>query len=323
MRKIKKLIVPMFIIGILLFSCIPSASAWSSHGLALSYVLQNENWLDEYDNITITEYSYEDVDTEPYSPDFVIRYLEGSIGEKTTAKKILTTYADEPDWNMDTNLELSKLQILTGGSQGYRHQYYGLGFLRIGAGPKRAQYWLDLAKIANERGDLYWTFRFLARGIHHIEDLTCPYHGVPAPIGIIFSKIIKIGELTTIASNHHYNMEEFQGQQINHTNPEWLSVLNEAEPLDLNKVRSVTWLGQYAASISKNNVRSLWTIENELFGEKISNPEEWLYTEDPTFSFEGKEDVVERYNEEILKSFTNFATFSRTFLQYARINIGL
>ena len=43
----------------------------------------------------------------------------------TSAAAILTNYADEPDWKMDQDLNLSPLQVLTGGSQGRRHKYYG------------------------------------------------------------------------------------------------------------------------------------------------------------------------------------------------------
>lgn len=64
---------------------------------------------------------------------------------------------------MDTDLNVSKFQKFTGGSQGFRHQYYDIWFIRLGQGPERAQYWFDLAEKAHEKGDDYWTFRFLAR----------------------------------------------------------------------------------------------------------------------------------------------------------------
>jgi len=78
----------------------------------------------KYNNITITEYHYSDIDTEPYNPDFKILYKEGYIGEQTSALEILSIYADEPDWDMDTNLKLSSFQKIIGGSSGWRHQYY-------------------------------------------------------------------------------------------------------------------------------------------------------------------------------------------------------
>jgi hypothetical protein len=128
MKKFKRIIFSLILTFTFLFSFAVPAYAWNSHGLTLSYCIDDVSWLSQYNDITITEYSYSDADTEPYNPDFKIQYLDGKIGEKTTATKILITYADEPDRDMDTNLNLSKFQMLTGGSQGFRHQYYQLFF---------------------------------------------------------------------------------------------------------------------------------------------------------------------------------------------------
>jgi hypothetical protein len=158
LKKIKRIYICAFLILIFVLSIIAPVYGWDSHGLTLSYELTNVDWLPKYDNITVTAYSYEDVDTSAINPLFKIEYLDAKIGDKTTAAKILTTYADEPDWNMDTDLNVSKFQKFTGGSQGFRHQYYGVWFIRLGQGPERAQYWFDLAEKAHEKGDGYWTF---------------------------------------------------------------------------------------------------------------------------------------------------------------------
>jgi hypothetical protein len=324
-RLSKKLLAFLVLTSIFVSFALSPVYGWNSHGETLSYVLENIDWLKNYNSITITPYAYKDVDTEPYGPNFKIQYLDGNIGDKTTAIKILTTYADEPDWDMDKGLSLSKLQVLTGGSQGFRHQYYGLGFIRIGVGPERAQYWFDLASIAHKRGDTYWTFRFLARALHQIQDLTQPYHGVPAPIGIILKNIKSIGTLTNIASNHHYNLEEYQGQMIAMKNPSWLSVLTETTPLPVepDKLKSIEWLGKYAADISRSRVRVLWPLENEFFGENVNKGNALWYYDKSTVKFATLGSVQEKYDEAIFWSLKNFASFSRLLLEYAKIKISL
>jgi len=321
MNKLRKFLVCVFIAFLLIFGVIKPVYGWNSHGLTLSYVLQDIDLLSKYNNITITEYSYKNVDTEPINPNFEIKYLDGKVGDKTTAIDILTTYADEPDWDMDTDLTLSKFQKLTGGSQGWRHQYYGLGFIRLGTGPERAQYWFDLAKKAHEKGDDYWTFRFLARGIHHIEDLTCPYHTVPAPTGIIFKYITRISNLMVMAINHHYNVEEYQGQQVALKNPNWIDCLTQAKPLDA-EVKSVEWLGKYAASLGRKDVKTLWGFENEFFGSSISGDKEWYYDKS-TVGIAPQGSVQAEYDEAIFKALSRFSSFSQTFLEYAKENLGL
>jgi len=321
MKKYRKLLVSVSLVFLLIFGIVQPTYGWNSHGLTLSYVLQNEGWLSQYNDITITEYSYKDVDTAPVNPNFEIKYLDGEIGGKTTAVKILTTYADEPDWDMDTGLSLSKLQKLTGNAQGWRHQYYGLGFIRLGVGPERAQYWFDLAKTAHEKGDDYWTFRFLARGIHHIEDLTCPYHTVPAPTGIIFKYITRISKLMAMAINHHYNMEEYQGQQIGLENPDWISCLKQAKSLDV-EVKSVEWLGKYAATFGRKDVRILWGLENRFFGSSVSGDKLWYYDKS-SVGIAPQGSVQAQYDAAIFKALSRFSSFSQTFLEYAKEKLEL
>lgn len=322
MRKLRKSIFSVVLAFTLLFSFVSPAFAWNSHGLTLSYCLDNLSWLSKYNDITITEYAYSDVDTEPYNPDFKIQYLEGNIGEKTNAVEILTTYADEPDWDMDTNLNLSKFQILTGGSQGFRHQYYQLFFIRLGVGPHRAQYWYDLSKTAYERGDLYWTFRFLARALHHIEDLTCPYHDIPAPAGIIVQNILKIKKFIMVAASHHYNMEEYQGLQIELKNEKWISTLRNASLPDIKDIPSVEWLGKYAAKIGRNDVRKLWPLEDKFFSPELSSGELWLFDK-TKIGIAPSGSVQEEYDKIILEPLARFSSFSQTLLNYTKDNLGL
>jgi len=128
-RKFLSVILIVLLPGLFLAS---PADAWNSHGACTNIIIGDQEWLKAYDNITVTPWTYADVDTASVGPNFVQQFIEGAPGTVTSAVAILTNYADEPDWKMDQDLNLSPLQVLTGGSQGWRHQYYGLGWLRLG-----------------------------------------------------------------------------------------------------------------------------------------------------------------------------------------------
>ncbi len=169
MKKNRKLLCATLIVILAAFLLASPVDAWNSHGACTKIIIADQEWLRSYENITITPWTYDDVDTAPVGPNFLLQYIEGKPGTMTSAAAILTNYADEPDWKMDQDLNLSSFQALTGGSQGWRHQYYGLGWLRFGVAPSRAQYFFDLAGKADEKGDLYWTFRYLARAMHYVQ----------------------------------------------------------------------------------------------------------------------------------------------------------
>ncbi|MGB6606731.1 MAG: hypothetical protein WBF28_02850, partial [Atribacterota bacterium] len=167
----------LLILSVLIFSSI-NVFSWNSHFFYTELAIKNNNWINNFSEIEITPYTYEDIDQDEYNPEFVTKYVEGEIGEKTKASDILINYSDEPDWDLDTNLELNKLQALTGGSQGYRHMYFSVfaGLLKAGDAPKRANHFFEMSKIAFGKGDNYWGFRFAARAIHYLEDVSQPYH---------------------------------------------------------------------------------------------------------------------------------------------------
>jgi hypothetical protein len=157
MKRNRKLLCVGLVAALALFCLVSPVDAWNSHGACTKLIISDQGWLKAYDAITVTRWTYEDLDTAAIGPNFVLQYIEGKPGTVTSAAAILTNYADEPDWKMDQDLNLSPFQVLTGGSQGWRHQYYGLGWLRFGVAPSRAQYFFDLAGKAREKGDLYWT----------------------------------------------------------------------------------------------------------------------------------------------------------------------
>jgi hypothetical protein len=101
--------------------------------------------------------------------------------QPVSARQILARYSSEPDNGMDKGLDASRHQKIMGGtnpnmtsSQGFRHMSFLLG--RLGEAPDRAQLFFDLGAKAIQTGHPYWGFRFVAWGLHYLEDLGTPVH---------------------------------------------------------------------------------------------------------------------------------------------------
>ena len=230
------LILSVFILGSI------NVFSWSSHFFYTELAIKNNDWINNFPGIEITPYTYEDVDQDEYNPEFVIKYVEGEIGEKVEASDILINYSDEPDWDLDTNLELNKLQALTGGSQGYRHMYFSVfaGLLKAGDAPKRANHFFEMSKIAFGKGDNYWGFRFAARAVHYLEDISQPYHTYPAPLDVLFKKYFNVKKLTVLVTNAHYGYEDFNGYLFKHKKDEFYNLLPEVKTVKMDDVADST-----------------------------------------------------------------------------------
>lgn len=237
--KLKKkiLIYILLILSVLALSYI-NAFSWNSHYFYTELAIKNNDWVNNFPEIEVTPYTYEDIDQDEYNPEFAIKYFEGEIGEKVKASDILINYSDEPDWDLDTNLELNKLQALTGGSQGYRHMYFSVfaGLLKAGDAPKRANHFFEMSKSAFGKGDNYWGFRFAARAIHYLEDISQPYHTYPAPLDVLFKKFFNVKKLTVLVTNAHYGYEDFNGYLFEHKKEEFYNLLPEVKTVKMDDV---------------------------------------------------------------------------------------
>lgn len=234
-RKISIFI--LLILSVFILSSI-NAFSWNSHFFYTELAIKNNDWINNFPEIEITPYTYEDIDHDEYNPEFVIKYLEGEIEEKVKASEILINYSDEPDWDLDTNLDLNKMQALTGGSQGYRHMYFSVfaGLLKAGVAPQRANHFFEMSKIAFEKGDNYWGFRFAARAIHYLEDLSQPYHTYPAPLDVLFKKFFNVNKLTVMVTNAHYGYEDFNAYLFEHKKEEFFNLLPEVKTVKMDDV---------------------------------------------------------------------------------------
>jgi len=305
-------ILKVMIIAVLVTVLLPQTLfAWSLHGEMTKLVLDSLPWIDRYNNITITEYSYND--SSPYNSKYKITYLDGNIGDKTSAKKIFSLYADEPDWGMDDGLSLSSSQALTGGSQGWRHQYFLLfgGILRLGDAPGRALHFYNMAVVAFKVKDFYWGFRFLARALHYLQDLTMPFHTNPGPTMLLISNLFDINGLTSMVSNHHFALEDYQEYKIKKRDLLYIRSLRDTDPI---KVSDVWEAGFEVANRSKNYSESLWNLQCKIFGDNLSSKTRVQIHPEKVSSGALKNE----YDKIIIGSLIDFSAITKGFLRYAR-----
>jgi len=238
MRPKKKIsILILLILSVLALSSV-NVFSWNSHFFYTELAIKNNDWVNNFPEIEITPYTYEDIDHDEYNPEFVIKYIDEKIGEKVKASDILINYSDEPDWDLDTNLDLNKIQALTGGSQGYRHMYFSVfgGLLKAGVAPQRANHFFEMSKFAFEKGDNYWGFRFAARTLHYLEDVSQPYHTYPAPLDVLFKKFFNVKKLTVLVTNAHYGYEDFNGYLFEHKKEEFYNLLPEVKTVKMDDI---------------------------------------------------------------------------------------
>ncbi|MBT9130037.1 MAG: hypothetical protein DDT42_00365 [candidate division WS2 bacterium] len=297
---------------------------WSEHGLMTAQVIGSLSWVKDYNNITITPYTYHKYDNSVYNEKFIIKYLEGSVGDKTDALTILSIYSDEPDWDMDTDLNLSRFQILTGNSQGYRHQRYVAfgGLLRAGVAHKRVQHFYNLSRIAFKNNDAYWGFRFLARSLHFLQDLTQPQHALPAPNNIIIREIIDIRSFTIMCVNHHLTLEDYyQTTQIKNGNEEYIKTLREAKPA---RIRNPYKSAIIASRRARRLIGNLWNRMENFFGREISAKSRFNITQDELqllLTNPAKQEARVKLDQTVLTALNLFSSYSKGLVEFARRDI--
>jgi hypothetical protein len=134
------------------------------------------------------------------------RFIVVADREKVAPLAVLASAADEPDYGHDINL-FSDNPGAVGAVYGFGPQPFGdarfqyssqapfhmgffhesavvyaaAGFLERSWPDWRAYQYMGLARLAFASGHSYWGYRFLGWGLHHIQDLTQPYHAKPLP----------------------------------------------------------------------------------------------------------------------------------------------
>jgi hypothetical protein len=237
------------------------AQAWTNHYLitkaALSQILelQDEKVLPTPFTELLSTLGYKD--RLEFNKTLIIKKdyefapkLNETPGVSVRASEILAKYSDEPDWGMDLALfdvdqypqlwknEYSMMGGKTGGSsQGFRHMYWRgmtlrnpittfklplqMEFSAMGQAPNRALDFIRLSRLAAQKGQRYWSLRFLACALHYIEDVSQPYHAVQTPtkefIAMPFKKPYGSGkdqfvlQMQHIIEYYHHAFEEYIG----------------------------------------------------------------------------------------------------------------
>ena len=280
------------------------------------------------------------------------RFIALADGEPVSALAVLASAADEPDYGHDINLfsdNPGEVAALYGfGPQsfgderfeyssqapfhmGFFHEnpvvYAAAGFLARSWPDWRAYQYMGLARLAFATGHPYWGYRFLGWGLHHVQDLTQPYHAKPLPGVELASMLLmegkalagygedKLAAVERVATRH-MEVEKYQaawlyrvlrgGQQVH---PMLQAYVDTAEdgvypPYSVDYLREVVSAQSAAAGAG--------------FDEAIG---QWLATAPATHSFSAGNQVQrEDYdhpllNQQLFQLLGHFGAHSRNFVR--------
>lgn len=173
--------------------------------------------------------------SDPVEPAF-FEVFEDVAGTEESARDVLVTYVDEPDWRIDDQLwgftEYGYGKLPYGEKTGtasrapfhvlFHHENLIVRLfapeLAEGMTLDRVELFERLAALALRTGHPYWGYRFLAWTLHYVEDLAQPYHSKAVPsagwgyyLKFMFSlqkERIK-RETTQLVKNRHFAYEDF------------------------------------------------------------------------------------------------------------------
>ncbi len=278
------------------------AFAWGGHKEVTYYCLKDVEWIKNFDSIKITPFNYEDSDRRlaPY----YIPYKEGNIGDTTSALEILITYCEEPDWGLDKDIDSFLFKILGYiglDSSAWRHGYWIMGPIKLGGAPERFIYYYNMSINAFKNGDIYWGFRFLARCLHYIEDITQPQHTYPVPYKVIVQKQFNPKKIIPIVQNHHFTLERYQAYQCRVGNPKYVNILTSAKPIEPKDLKA--FIVESAIKSSKK-AEEIWDIQSKLYGADIDKEEEFNWYP----GLEQDEALKTRYDDIILEQLSDLAS---------------
>lgn len=349
--NVKLLKLSLFLIVLLWLAC--NAAAWARHDLMTAEVVKDLGWLDKFSNVTVTEYLYDDSSISQikiryfndnpgklgtqdfyyhalYEP--VMFFTGAPVGAEISARQLLTDFSDEPDWEMDQNLDLSWMQAFHGESQGYRHIYYPtwsfhipMGFLAQGETPERADHFYSMAKRAFERGDTYWGFRFLARAMHYVQDMSQPYHTRQFYWKYISLKDPYAGTIQNI-KNYHFAYESFIANRIRLEQEGQIpTVLVSAIRYSLPvQTDSPSDLVRYIALRSYWRSSATWKNSIDFFGTKHLSSKGTTITTDEFFTLLKRDDrVADEFMMDTESRMVLFGKATKSFLEFARRDLNL
>jgi len=278
------------------------------------------------------------------------RFIRVANGEKVSALAVLASAADEPDYGHDINLFSDNPGEVAGrygfGPQpfgdprfqyssqapfhmGFFHEnpvvYAAADFLQRSWPDWRAYQYMGLARLAFSTGHPYWGYRFLGWGLHHIQDLTQPYHAKPLPGVELASMLLMEGKaLAGFDSDKHAAIERVatRHMEVEKYQSAWLRRLlraGQAHPMleayvDLTEDASYP---PYSVDYLREVVSGQSAEQSAAFDEAIG---QWLETAPVTTDFSAGNKVQrEDYNhpalnQQLFKLLGHFGAHSRIYV---------
>ncbi len=166
-----------------------------------------------------------------------------SAGDTATAREVLETASEEPDFGMDVGL-FADNKTTFGAEYGFGTQPFGnpeldygtqapfhmaffhenfiiklaAPFSKISHVEYRIRLYTALASFAFKTGHDYWGYRFAGWALHYIQDMAVPYHARMTPgigtLRLIWANLFyseeKRNGLLNILSNRHLVFEKYQ-----------------------------------------------------------------------------------------------------------------
>jgi hypothetical protein len=184
----------------------------------------------------------------PHSKGATQRFVALQPGEAVAPLAVLASACDEPDYGHDVNLfddnpghpdygfgsqPFGNPAVAIGSQAPFHMGFFHQGRVFNTLAPSfartftelRVQQYGGLAVLAWQTGHAYWGWRFAGMALHHVEDLTQPYHASAAPgatLGHMMWVNLKaqLGAptdrqgLVVLQSNRHFVLENFQTRWI-------------------------------------------------------------------------------------------------------------
>lgn len=176
------------------------------------------------------------------------RFVTLQPGDAVAPLAVLASACDEPDYGHDINLfddnpahpdygfgkqPFGNPAIAIGSQAPFHMGFFHQGVIFNTLAPSfartftelRVQQYGGLAVLAWQTGHAYWGWRFAGMALHHVEDLTQPYHASAAP-GATLSHMMWVNlkaqlgapadrqGLVVLQSNRHFVLEQFQTRWI-------------------------------------------------------------------------------------------------------------
>jgi enoyl-CoA hydratase/carnithine racemase len=204
--------------------------------------------------------------------------------------------------------------------------YAAAGFLQRSWPHWRAYQYMGLARLAFATGHSYWGYRFLGWGLHHIQDLTQPYHAKPLPgAGLASLLLMEAKALAGFDSDKHAAIQRVatRHMEVEKYQSAWLRrLLKAAEPHPM--IAAYARLAEdadyppYSVDYLREVVSAQAVAESAAFDEAI---EQWLATAPATSDFSASNQVRRedydhpQLNRQLLQLLGHFGAHSRIYVR--------